>query len=308
MTQFSLVPSALMYEFEQEIKKINHISIDISSIEVFDMKEVSNFKPKFNPPELGLIYLISYLYILYYEIANVNIKYLIGKFDAYNVDPDNTCNTHRKLVHDLRTYFNHSILFNKEGDSKILLGCHRWFYSCCQTAVPDKDEEWKICLTILLEKAVCFVKILLECVKSIERDSSFREEIGKEWQFFRNKNYSPYKLDQMIELIANDMGREYIDPSKFRKKYYDRWKRELDFRRDIFDYDIEMRKLIEASIVNEIIPTIPITGDDIMEYFAIGPGSEVGAVYRKAQEIYFKEPCKKDELLQKLKTYMEGDH
>ena len=58
---------------------------------------------------------------------------------------------------------------------------------------------------------------------------------------------------------------------------------------------------MEHALISETTPILPITGDDIMEEFAIPPGREVGEFLNLARIMYDASPCRKADLLDRLR-------
>lgn len=64
----------------------------------------------------------------------------------------------------------------------------------------------------------------------------------------------PHEFDRLISITAADMGHANIDIPRLRKRYYDRWIRELDIQQGTYDFEVEGRKLIEHALLVETTP------------------------------------------------------
>ena len=101
----------------------------------------------------------------------------------------------------------------------------------------------------LLDQAIAFVKAIHDCIRCVEGDDS-RERIILQWDVRLQRTHPPHEFDRVISIAAADMGRENLDPVRFRKRYYDKWVAELRMLRGGYSFDAEARKLIENALSN----------------------------------------------------------
>ena len=101
------------------------------------------------------------------------------------------------------------------------------------------------------------------------------------------------------------MGRENIEATSLRERFYNNWVKELELLQGNYDFKVEARKLIERALLSETIDRLPITGHDIMETFNIKPGPQVGTLLERALILYQDQPCSREFLLDKLCQEME---
>lgn len=207
---------------------------------------------------------------------------------------------HYKRVGRLRTYLYHNLDPTKPRDLHVLKTCEEWIRRQCGTAEPDNDHQWHTCLIAILRESTLFLQKLLKALRGIERDEWIEDLLDK-WNLLRKSYYPPHKFDELVGIVAQDMGREYIDPQRVRKRYYDEWIREITLISGDFDFEIEARKLIEHTLLFETTPVLPITGLDIMKEFNIPPGPSVGEHLERARKIFLSNPCPGNELLGKLR-------
>ncbi len=69
-------PEGVMYEVTRRIEELNQLASRLNGLQHGVFEPASLNKPKLNPAELGFIQVVSYLYVLYYEVGNV------GDFDS----------------------------------------------------------------------------------------------------------------------------------------------------------------------------------------------------------------------------------
>jgi hypothetical protein len=81
--------------------------------------------------------------------------------------------------------------------------------------------------------------------------------------------------------------------------------KQLELLQGNYDFEVEAQRLIEHTLLYEMIPVLPITGHDIMKEFNVVPGPIVGQLLEKARNLYNTEPCSRDELLEKLRLEID---
>lgn len=301
-------PRTLMYEI-QELK--NEINLVASRIEGADpvFGEISLRIPSFYPAELGFLRTVSWLYVLYYEGGKVNVDFISGLFSTYGLDPNGNLKEHVSLVQKLRTYMQHNLSLNESHNILIQNSCEGWFKLVCRTPIPGNDDHWKSCLICLLDEALNFLEATRNCIRRIEIDESL-DQIVLRWAFVRKRYHPPHEFDKLIEIVATDMGRDKLDAARLRRRYYDKWTKELQLLRGDYEFEVEARKLIEHVLLNEMTDVLPITGADIMREFSIPPGPKVGDYLEKAKKIFSNEGycCSKETLIQKLSYEIGSEH
>jgi len=294
-------PASIMYAIVQKKESIDRMSKRLNNGQTVFM-EISREMPKLSPPELGLLRVVSWFYVLYYEAGGVNVDFLAERLTTYNLDSGGNLSEHLTLVNQLRTYFQHNLDPSSRRDRRIQDYCEMWFRSQCGTSEPNEDAEWDRCLHGFLQEAMGFVDALLKCIREIERDESF-EQVLNDWDLRRSRYHPAYEFDQLINEVAVDMGRDSLDAAKFRKRYYDRWIKEIASLQGDYTFEFEARRLIEYTLLNDTMAVLPITGKEILETFEdIQPGPEVGEFLQRAKTMYEENPCTREELLEKLRN------
>ncbi len=299
-------PASLMYEILKLGEEINDVAKRLNSDGQGVFDNLSLRMPSFVPAELGFLRMVSWLYVLYQEAGGVNVDFLSERLPVYDLDPDGKLHRHLGIVQELRTFLQHNLDPGKTQNRQIQENCERWFRSQCNTPVPAEEEQWNRCLIGLLNEALEFLKALRNCIRDIEQDESC-EQIIHEWDFRRKRYHPAHEFDELIARVGRDMGRESIEPVRLRKRFYDKWVKELDLLRGNYSFNIEARKLIEHALLVETTPVLPITGDDIMRVFGLEPGPQVGMLLKRAQLIYDSEPCSSEALLEKLRQKLTDD-
>lgn len=294
-------PDRLMLTIFERVNEINMIGSRFNPHSFEVLGKISLSVRQLTPYELGFYRAISWLYALYFESDRVNVEFLRDQLTGYRIEQNEN---HVQVVHQLRTYLQHNLDPTKEQNRAIQYACECWFQKQCQVPVPSTEPQWRLCLQRLLQDALAFLTALQDCIRRIEQDEG-REDILRQWVFRRQRYHLPHEFDRLISIAATDMGRENIDAPRFRKRYYDRWMRELTIQQGSYDFEVEGRKLIEHALLVETTPVLPITGKDIIDTFAISPGPQVGELLRVARTLYMDEPCSRDALLTRLRLTLQ---
>jgi len=289
--------SSLMYKIVTIKDNINRLASNVKDID-YVFADISLGMPDFSHPEVGFLRIVSWLYVLYYEAGKINVDFICQRFEAYNIDSDETLQMHFSNIRDLRTFLQHNLNSEHEHDSNIDKICKEWFKSNCRTWVPDSDSEWESCLESILLNSIDFLKGLESCFRKIEQDDSYKQ-IVEQWVFKRKQYHPPHEYEIMIQLTANDMGRDNIDSKKMCDKYMDEWKNELQLFNSDYDFAYEVRRRVENVLLNDV--SLIITGKDIINR-GITPGPDVAAYLKKADLIYknSEKRYSKEELLNKV--------
>jgi len=296
-------PASLMYEIFRLREEIDRMAARLNqSTPIFS--SLSMPMPKLTPPELGLLRAVSWFYVLYYEVGKVNVEFLNERLSAYNLDLEQKVANHLHTVEQLRTFFQHNLDPSRPHDRKIQEDCEQWFQNQCKTYEPRNNEHWQGCLIGFPHEAHSFFVALQKCIHCIEQDES-REQILRDWDFRRNRYHPPYEFDELISIVAADMGRGALDHVRLRKRFYDKWIKELQLLQGDYDFKVEARKLIEHVLLNETTAVLPITGNDIMQEFSIPPDQQVGQLLELARNLHNADPyLSHADLLEKLRQKM----
>jgi hypothetical protein len=289
-----------MYELLRLIEQANQLAASLSSGALVVFEDVSLETPRLSPPELGCIRVVSWLFVQYFEAGRIGVGFLDGKASAYGHDPDGTVKQHRQTTQRLRTFFQHNLNSTKPHDRGIQDSCREWFKQKCGTAVPVGDDHWAACLGGIIGEAVTGIQALVRTLRSIESDEGCKQ-ICEEWRLRVSRTLAPYQFDELISVVAADMGRPEIDPASLRKRHYDQWVKHLGLLNEEADVRLEARKLVENAILTAIPDILPITGKDLISEFQIAPGPEVGRLLEEARALCSQQRLNRDELIGKLR-------
>ena len=262
--------------------------------------EMNVRSPRFAPAELGFYQVVTWLYTYYYEAGRESLRFLMSQFPAQAINHQCQFRRHYGDINRLRTYLQHNLNLDSERDMRLQQGCHEWFSRNCGSAIPQSDEEWVTCLQNVLSAASDFLQALIDCVRGIERDES-RQMISGQWCFRIDRYHPKHQFEQLVAIVIHDIGQDALDPTRLTDRYYERWTHHLHARSSDYVFEQEGRRLIEQTILAEKGVLSPLSSEDIMKEFGIGPGRRVGELLETSIRIYLNHACTTEELLEFLK-------
>lgn len=299
------IPENFMYRIFGLRDELNGLVYPITGVgRVFENMTLN--QPRFSPAELGFIRSISWLYGLYYEAGKVGVNFLLKYLEVYQLESGGCHAEHYRIVRSLRTFLVHNLNLDTVHDKKLVQSCQEWFRQGCGSYFPTDEEHWQPLLVHLLGESVAFLEVLRTCVRKIEVDER-RDLICSQWAQRLKRYYPPHLFDEIIPEVLQDIGRTEMNAIRLRKKYYADWARVFETYSDEHDFITEARKLIESAALSENKSTLPITGKDVIDYFDIAPGQEVGDLLEQAKQLYTVERCDKATLLERLRGIQEND-
>ena len=288
-----------MYEVLALRDRINAISTRFSGVgPVFG--PISLNLPKLEPAELGFIRVVSWLFVGYFETGKLGTEFLSELATTLNISAEQLNVAHRRRVQQLRTYCQHNLNPNEPRTQEIRSACEGWFAKHCGTHAPSDNAHWNKILLALISEAILYFSGLEKVLRQIEQSDS-QGQILEQWILRVSRFHAPYKFDEIVAVVAADFGRENFDSVKFRRRYYDKWRKEFEVRTDDCDFEREARKLIEHALLSELEKVLPINGTDVMREFCIPPGNEVKEILALAKEIFNNAPCTYEQLLQRTR-------
>ena len=296
-------PANLMPIVINVLSDVDHSTIRLTNGNKFFDNYPSLKLPDFSHPELGMLRSVSWFYAMYHELGKPNVKFIVERFDVYGLDSSGRARQHPTDVQKLRTLFQHNLDPSSDSDEGTRQYCNNWFRRACKVTYPDREDEWLLSLTCLLQDVIDFLKSIDNCMRKIEEDESI-EEILSQWEFRRQRYHPQYEFDRLIGTVALDLGRSGINAKNFSNRYYPNWLKELEIMEN-YEFETEARRLIERAILEDIQPRLPLDGNDIMREFNWEPGRRVGDAIKMAIELYNPDPCSKDELIQRLRNKLE---
>jgi hypothetical protein len=253
-------------------------------------------------PELTFIRTGSWLYVHYFEVGRVSVRFLARRNPAAKGQEHG--HEHLGLVHAIRTWSQHSIDPASPHDVGIAETCETWFKRACGTRLPRTDEHWRTLVYVLLADAQSFLRLLLDMLSAIEGDGD-RDVICQQWEERLKRDWPANRYHDIIQMAAVDLGRVALDPVAFYNRHGHVIREGLQLLSENCDFESEARKLVERSILTESGTVLPITGRDIMIAFNISPGPQVGHLLERASYLYQEHPSDRENLLQSLQKFVD---
>jgi hypothetical protein len=278
----------------------------LSKSKIIAFKEVTIREPLLKIPIHGFYTSVSWLYVTYYESGQATIKFLSERADALGSNTDNFIEHHRNIVHNLRTILQHNINTNNREDIAKQNNCYRWLEDILGREYdpfnhwPSTDEDWNTLLVRLLNDSNKLFDICYQAICSIKTDE-FSEDLINLWISRNRMNYSRIDWENILNIVARDLGMEYYRLGDLSNKYLQKWNKQIAMVRDDFDFKYEARRIIELSIINDNNLPLPLTGEDIIKELNIPPGPKVREKLNIAQKIFLEAPCNKLRLLELLR-------
>lgn len=293
-----------MYEILSTRNEIDRVTSSLTNEETSFFGPMSLVEPKFNSAEAGFLYVVSWFYSLWVELAKTNLEFLETYVNTHNLDPDKTLTKHIGTVQHLRTWLQHNLDVTSPRNRAIMNASKVWFRDACRTPEPSTEEHWAKCLEALQEECIAALKVAKACIRRLEQEGDEeRNEILKSWTQHRSRVFEPFQFDELINEVSEYLGRPYVDAVRWRKKYFDAWKMRLADYKDNVDISTVARQLVELSLQTEP-PLLPITGLDIMRELGLEQGPKVNEALELARQMFSETPCDGPTLIAKVRSAM----
>ena len=295
--------ASLMYQIGALKQELERRASSLIGVERVALQEMSIRSPRFSPPELGFYQVMTWLYVFYHEAGHISLPFFIERFSTYDFGAQGSHRRHYRDVRRLRTYLQHNLNLDSDRDLELQRTCEDWFSKSCGSAIPRSDKEWNDCLLRILESSEAFLLAAIECVRAIERDES-ADAIVEQWSVRLKRFHSKHEFQNLVAIVIHDMGQDSLEPSRLTERFYDKWNKSLQFMSVDYIFEQEARRLIEQTLLSETESPQPVTGEDIMREFSIPPGLQVRRLLTMSKELYYSDPCGKEELINRLKSTM----
>lgn len=247
--------------------------------------------------ELAFIRTTSWLYVHYFEVGRVSVRFLVRRGDRQPGSRHG--DSHLDAVHALRTHLEHSLDPTSKSDVAIANACSSWFEANCGTRLPRTENHWRELCAALINEARAFLLRLRELLGQIEHDTD-RAIILRQWEDRLERDWPAHRFHELIATVAADIGRDALEPVVFFSRHASTLSEGMRLLREDCDFQIEARKLVERAMLSETSSVLPVTGQDLMDAFQIPPGPEVGRLLGVVRSLYEASPCGREELLQRV--------
>jgi len=259
------------------------------------------------PAECKFLRIVSWLYTMYCEAGKkAGIKWLVDRFETYNLDPDGRLKKHFESVHPLRTFFQHNLENDDSYNGKTKRTCKNWFKEQCGSEEPKENSHWELCLKYIYKDAHEFLEAILKCIEKVDQDES-RVGMLENWSSFRQDNFSLPELNNLIREVASGMGIEVGNIKKLRDKVHNKLANNKGtIRRKGYENNRIIQEVITDTILEDPTLTSSLVPDDIIKEFKIPQGKQVFELLKQGRGIYKNDPSlSREELLEKLRPSSE---
>jgi hypothetical protein len=258
----------------------------------------------FNSFELCFKESVSWLYMLFFEAADLNLKFATAKIKDFAIPVNNNGLEVIKLIQGLRTTQQHLMDIEKPDDNDKISYCIEWYKQCVSREKPQDEKEWEKCLHELLDMATGLLGAIFICVAGFA-SNEFSDIIKESWDRLINRSYSKHDWELVLIKVLEDYGMSHYNTLYIASKELDKWREKLKILKDGFDFSKEARRIIEYYLQTHDL--WPATGQDLID-LGVKPGKGLGEMIIKAKSLYYEEPCSKEELLKRFKKkYMTED-
>ena len=247
-------------------------------------------------PESAFIKATSWLYCLYFEAGKVSVKFFQKCGIACSLVNPEDSERHLDVVQCLRTELHHNLGFQDADYRKRNIACS-WRKMTCGTAAPEGADEWLKCYERLISDAATFLEQAYKVVRHIETSGEYAEE----WLGRLARDRPAASFDPLVEDAKRRLGYAALDTVKFRSRYYDRWRQQLELYDDDYDFEYEATRLMEKALLSEDSSVPPLTGDDVIRILGIPSGQQVGEILRRMKNYWENTKCTREELLDYLR-------
>ena len=292
-------PSSLMYEIGASKEELESRCASLLGVRRTAFQELLLRSPRFSPPELAFYQVVTWLYGFYYEAGRVSLQFLLHLLPTYGLEYEGKHRRHYQEVQRLRTFLQHNLNLDSRHDLETQRICEDWFSESCGSVMPGSGCEWNRCVARILMESGEFLVAVVNCVRVVEKDES-SSSIVAQWSSRLSRFHPIHEFEALVAIVINDMGQSSLDAHRITVRHYDKWSQDLQLRSDDYVFEIEARRLIEQTLLNEGELPLLITGQDVIRELGISPGVEVGRLLAKARALYFASPSNKEQLLERL--------
>ena len=258
------------------------------------LTEVSVRPPVDGGGEISFLRLVSWSYVLIFEAGRISIPFLLRSVSAYEHQRESI-----ELIRALRTWSFHNLGLDSGRDRQLSRLVHRWFIGACRRSPPAEDTNWNDCF----DQLCCLVgEVVDQCQQAVAIVLSSADDgkvVIEDLQNRIDRFWPPHKFDPLVGDVAIRLGVR-IDVVKFRKRRLGAWRSFLFNIPEDDDPTEAITRLMERDLLEYEDGILPVSGRDVMAQFGLPPGPEVGAMLRRARELFGAGVREKDELLARL--------
>jgi len=267
------------------------------------LKPLSLPNPKGGCPELVFLRTVFWLVALFHECGGRPLKFCMRQ--SQFGDADERQKGFLFELKSIRTQAAHNLDASLERDLTTDTICRNWFNRVCHAEYPNSDKQWNACSMEILTSAVDLLQKLRSFLNFLQNGAD-SDLLHEGLRLAVSAEISPYAFDDIVESVAADLGRSDLNLGKFRADHFTRWVEALDKLPEGYNFRYEARRQVEKSFL-ENPERPPITGRDIIEYFGVPSGKEVGRLLDQANQLFREGYREREALLGRLRQLYSSD-
>ena len=244
---------------------------------------------------------IDFFYGLLYERCDIYWNYIVQKMQIYNLNYQ-YIKEGRMVLHDLRTYKNHTLDRSNIQNKRIIDNVEKWYFKIIGDIKYDK-KNIKKCADACNEMVIKILGEIIVCVNYIMNDIH-KGQIVIELKRLKDHNYPDWYIEQMFNRCVSVLELQNINTHHLTERYGRdiREKAQIMDIKLLSDRDNYIMLYIEEIIFSERMCWCPLSAEKIMKEYNISPGRELGVLKQKAIELAYKNLyISEKELLDKLR-------
>jgi hypothetical protein len=285
-------------DMDRLISNINSlISIVLNDPKEQFFEESNLIKPDFKNQELSFIRLVSWLYTIYFEVGKTGLTIIIA---TLNDQDKKLVSSHKMLVRDLRTKYQHNIdTANNPRDFKLDLGCMAWLKNACGKNHPMLEVDWESCSKDIIQKSIIVLNLISSKLEDMTGSDAEKNRFTTNWELTKQTSIPPFHFDKIISNLIKFVDVSEFDVVKYRGKNLDKWNKHIKNYYLGTDIESEMIRIVQSSIIKDFIHVLPVTIDDFDKNIMLTNELFIEA-YKIMDKMHLETPVSKSEMLTML--------
>ncbi|HHT3530617.1 TPA: hypothetical protein ACTYW0_004826 [Enterobacter asburiae] len=253
--------------FERKIEDINTLlSLVVNNGEQTFFSKTNVIKPDFHNKELSFVRLVSYLYTIYFETGRMGISVLQKSMTS---EAEDNLKKHKTIVQILRTKLQHNLDKTISRDFKIEVDCMSWTKLACGKNIPTNEDDWLNCSKKLIGDSEIIMSTIATTLEEMTNSQANKDAFVINWEITSRKEIPAHLYDAHINEHIKFIDVENFDTVKYRNKNLAAWRSYITSLNPCADYSIEIKKIVESSLVRDFFYVLPVTIEDLNESFIL---------------------------------------
>ncbi len=291
---------------ERKIEEINSLlSLVVNNGEQSFFSKTNVIRPDFYNKELSFVRLVSYLYTIYFETGKTGINVLLKSMGS---EAEENLKKHKIIVQILRTKLQHNLDKSISRDFKIEKDCMSWTKSACGKNIPTDEEDWLNCSKKLASDSELIMSSIATTLEEMTNSPANKEAFVINWEITSTKEIPPHLYDNHINEHIKFIDIVDFDTVKYRNKNLANWRNYITSLNPCADYELEIKKIVESSLVRDFFYVLPVTIDDLNKAFVLSRTllNEIYTyIHSKFDSNAFEKSIILDKLKLEFKTYLK---